>query len=200
MEIITERAASYAEGKTNEAITRAISQAYVDGYRDGYKDRENERPVDLRGNKTVFVDLGLPSGTLWSADYEKEDGNTIFLPYIDVTSFDLPSKAQWCELKSSCQWTFYQKESMKDNYFLCIGPNGNSIRFYLTGLKKASSRFEWKHAFFWIRNNELGKGKYAVNMYDEENIYGVYEIKGIVDLLFAGYKLPIRLIKSKKEK
>lgn len=78
---ITERAGNYAEGKANEAITKAIAQAYADGYRDGYKDREEEIPVDLRDNKTEYVDLGLPSGTLWSNDYEKENGETLYLPY-----------------------------------------------------------------------------------------------------------------------
>ena len=59
MELI-EKAASYAAGKANKAITNAIAQAYADGYRDGYKDREQEIPVDLRDNKTEYVDLGLP--------------------------------------------------------------------------------------------------------------------------------------------
>ena len=51
-------------------MDKAIAQAYADGYRNGYKDREEEIPVDLRDNKTEYVDLGLPSGTLWSTDYE----------------------------------------------------------------------------------------------------------------------------------
>ena len=69
---ILEKADKYADGKANEAITKAIAQAYMDGYRDGYKDREAEIPVDFRNNKTTYVDLGLPSRTLWSTDYEKD--------------------------------------------------------------------------------------------------------------------------------
>lgn len=102
MEIV-ERAASYAEGKANEAITKAIAQAYVDGYRDGYKDRENEIPVDLRDSKTVFVDLGLSSGTLWSADYEREDEKVIFLPFDTAENYNLPTEELWKELFETCE-------------------------------------------------------------------------------------------------
>ena len=58
--------ANYAAGKANEAIDKAIAQAYADGYRDGYKDREEEIPVDFSDKKTGYIDLGLPSGTLWA--------------------------------------------------------------------------------------------------------------------------------------
>ena len=75
-------AANYSAGKANEAIDKAIAQAYADGYRDGYKDREEEIPVDLRDNKTEYVDLGLPSGTLWATDFEKEDSVIVIYPTI----------------------------------------------------------------------------------------------------------------------
>ena len=72
---LLDRADKYAAGKANAIIDKAIAQAYVDGYRDGYKDKENEIPVDFRGIMTEFIDLGLPSGTLWSCDFEKEKEN-----------------------------------------------------------------------------------------------------------------------------
>ena len=67
---LREKAENYAVGKANAAMDKAIAQAYADGYRDGYKDREDEIPVDLRDNKMEFVDLGLPSGTLWAKEFE----------------------------------------------------------------------------------------------------------------------------------
>ena len=75
---ILENAKKYAEGKANKAITKAIADAYVEGYKAGYKDREEEIPMDLRDNKTEYVDLGLPSGTLWASDYEKSNGEYIY--------------------------------------------------------------------------------------------------------------------------
>ena len=71
------KAENYAAEKMNELMAKAIAQAYADGYRDGYCERQQEIPVDLRDNKTEYVDLGLSSGTLWSADYERENGNPL---------------------------------------------------------------------------------------------------------------------------
>ncbi|MDD6016999.1 MAG: hypothetical protein PUC18_12130, partial [Prevotellaceae bacterium] len=78
---IQERANKYASEKTNEVMIQAIAQAYRDGYQDGYKDCEREIPLEVQKDKTEFVDLGLPSGTLWAADYEKKDGKWMYLPY-----------------------------------------------------------------------------------------------------------------------
>lgn len=44
---ILERADKFAEGKANEAITKAIAQAFVEGYKAGYHDRENGNPCRL---------------------------------------------------------------------------------------------------------------------------------------------------------
>ena len=63
---ILEQADKYAEGKANEAITKAIVEAYIEGYKAGYKNREEEIPLELRDNKTEYVDLGLPSGLKWA--------------------------------------------------------------------------------------------------------------------------------------
>lgn len=72
-----EKADKYAAGKANKAITNAIAQAYIEGYKAGYKDCEMEIPVDLRDDKTEYVDLGLPSGTLWATKYEGGGHNDI---------------------------------------------------------------------------------------------------------------------------
>ena len=69
---LKEKAGIYAEENVINVLKEAFAKVYADGYRDGYKDREDEIPVDIRGNKTEYVDLGLPSGTLWSTDYERD--------------------------------------------------------------------------------------------------------------------------------
>lgn len=101
-----EQAKKYAEGKANEAITKAIEEAYIEGYKAGYKDREEEIPMDLRDNKTEYVDLGLPSGTLWSTDYERLDGKRLYLPYEKAKVMKLPTREQWEELKTICKWEY----------------------------------------------------------------------------------------------
>lgn len=65
---VLEQANNFAEGKTNQVIIKAIADAYIEGYKAGYKNREEEIPMELRDEKTEYVDLGLPSRTLWSTD------------------------------------------------------------------------------------------------------------------------------------
>ena len=104
MKELKELSANYATGKTNEMISQIVAQAFADGYRMGYKDREGEIPVDLRDGNTEYVDLGLPSGTLWSADYEKIDGKTIYQTYENAEALSIPTTEQCKELLELCEW------------------------------------------------------------------------------------------------
>lgn len=67
-----------------------------------------------------YVDLGLPSGTLWKA--ENEDCGLI--TYDQAYNFygnSLPTKEQWAELKSNCLWTW------TGNGYKVKGKSGESI-------------------------------------------------------------------------
>lgn len=188
---ITEKAASYAEGKAYEAITKAITQAYVDGYRDGYKDRENKRPVDLR-DKTEYVDLGLPSGTLWSADYEKEDEEVIYLPFEQAKGFPLPTEGQWNELLHNCKWQGHYSSSGSSFYGITIiGPNGNSIQFKSKGYNE-DSILRRGTINFWLSDNENSNEKLSVEV--SRGIYREPQLN--VWRCFMGFKLPLRLVSN----
>lgn len=68
---------------------------------------------------TGYVDLGLPSGTLW-----KDKNENGFYDYdAAVRSFgsNLPTKEQLVELKNSCQW------SWNGSGYKVVGPSGESI-------------------------------------------------------------------------
>ena len=132
---ILENAEKYAEGKANQTITKAIADAYVEGYKAGYKDREEEIPMDLRDNKTEYVDLGLPSGTLWASDYEKLGGKYIYLPYEKAKYMKLPTEKQWKELKDFCD-IIYSNVVVNDDGVIkatVTGPNRKSITLFTTG-------------------------------------------------------------------
>jgi len=69
---------------------------------------------------TGYVDLGLPSGTLWKA--ENEDCGLI--KYDQAVNFygsNLPTKEQWKELKNNCLWTW------TGNGYKVKGKSGESI-------------------------------------------------------------------------
>lgn len=79
-----------------------------------------------------YVDLGLPSGTRWNTSNEKNAANAEpdFFNYKDATSqFDnnLPSKEQWEELKTECQWIWI------GTGYKVTGPNGQSITLPAAG-------------------------------------------------------------------
>ena len=181
--VLAEKSEKYAAGKANAAIDKAIAQAYADGYRDGYKAREEEIPVDLRDNKTEFVDLGLPSGTLWAKDYERADGKLHFLPFGQAKNYSIPTLEQWEELCNKCEWV------NNGNGFACIGINGNAIYFDFTGYIKVSQHITNPGtANFWIYSDG-NECKAASLSSGNKVIRSTYPY-------FSGFKLPIRLIQN----
>lgn len=66
-----------------------------------------------------YVDLGLPSGTLWKD--KNEGGFYTFEKAIKKFGNQLPTKEQLEELKSSCQWNW------TGNGYKIVGPSGKSI-------------------------------------------------------------------------
>lgn len=192
---ILEQADKYAEGKANEAITKAIADAYIEGYKAGYKDREEEIPMELRDNKTEYIDLGLPSRTLWSTDYEELDRKYLYLPYEKAEYLKIPTKEQWEELKTSCKW-----EYDIDNYYdficcRCVGPNGQILKFERTGRIITEGNVDEWEAFFWIEDDSDLNEKNSIHMFN----YGKKIDKEIgrceLSKNFSGYKLPVRLVR-----
>ena len=200
---LNEKAGTYAEENVINILKEAFAKVYVDGYRDGYKDCQDEIPVDLRNNQTEFVDLGLPSGTTWAADFEKmEDGEgkaqVIYLPHGRASQLDIPTKEQWEELLSNCRWEGLWSSAITFYGVYCIGPNGNTIFFQSKGLMKESRisdspNYGGGKVYFWIRDTEEGLEKKAIRMSGEKYREDIEEIISV----FSGYKLPIRLVKAK---
>ena len=198
---LTEKALNYAEGKVNEVMTKAIAKAYAEGYRDGYKDRELEIPVDLRDNKTEYVDLGLPSGTLWAKDYETKDDDYIYVPYEKAVIYEIPTMEQWNELFKTCKWKLVAYNAGARYRIDCIGPNGKVINFYMTGIINAELKNKDSKSYFWIREDLEEKEKFAVKIerqaFQRQQGKIVYDDNETVEKVFSGYKLPIRLVRKK---
>lgn len=201
MKELKDVAANYAAEKTNELISNAIAQAYADGYRDGYRDREEEIPVDLRDNKTEYVDLGLPSGTLWAKDYETKDDDYIYVPYEKAVVYEIPTMEQCNELFKTCKWKLVAYNAGARYRIDCIGPNGRVIHFYMTGIIKAELKNKKSKAFFWIREDLAENEKYSVKVELQEVQVQQGKIAYIdyetTTKVFSGYKLPIRLVRKK---
>lgn len=83
---------------------------------------------DLAGTGE-YIDLGLPSGTLWR-DMNEKDGDVHMFSYQEAISTfgsNLPTKEQYEELISECKWKW------KDNYYKVTGPNGKYILLQAEG-------------------------------------------------------------------
>ena len=87
---------------------------------------EAERKAELI--QKGYIDLGLPSGTLWKN--ANEGGDYTRYTYDEAVSRfgnKLPTKQQLEELKNKCTWTWI------GNGYKVTGPNGNSINLPAAG-------------------------------------------------------------------
>jgi len=194
MKTLKELSANYATEKTNEMMSQIVAQAFSDGYRMGYKDREDEIPVDLRDGNTEYVDLGLPSGTMWAKEFEQTGDNVNYLPYCDASTLSLPTEEQWNELLSFCRWEFTYVNDYSRKYD-CIGPNGKVITFKSYGFHKVDGiREQGERIYFWLKDPSKELDKKLVYMF-----YDRGQIKTI-SKSFMGFKYPVRLVQKKKEK
>lgn len=188
MEELKEKAACYAEENVINVLKESFAKVYADGYRDGYKDCREEMHVDLC-NDTKFVDLGLPSGTLWSKEYEQNDKEVIFLPYLEASTLNIPTEEQFSELLSLCKWEFTYIDNLSIKYD-CIGLNGNIITFYSKGELAPNGYIrENRNIKFWLYSENEENEKVIANMY-----FWGEEIRK-TDSMFMGCKLPVRLVR-----
>ena len=100
----------------NKRIEYDVLLDYTDGFR-----AENV-VFEIQSILSDYVDLGLPSGTLWKN--ANEGGNYAHYTYDEAVSEfgnKLPTKQQLQELKKECTWTWTGRG------YKVTGPNGNSI-------------------------------------------------------------------------
>ena len=188
---LNEKAGIYAENNVINVLKEAFAKVYADGYRDGYKDCQDHVSVNLRICNTEYVDLGLPSGTLWSADYEKEETNILYIPYEMAITHDIPTKEQWEELKKFARWDFQIDEEQNSLVSIkCIGPNGNILLFDKTGKMEFAKKFLTDMVFFWIKDESVTDTTVRMWLYNHEG-------QESIDKERFPIKIPIRLVKSK---
>ena len=117
-------------------------------------------------NAQEYVDLGLPSGTLWKD--KNESGFYDYDAAMRAFGGKLPTKEQLEELKNSCQWTW------TGSGYKVTGSNGNSIILPAAGyrddfgdvIRVGSDGYYWSSAPFgselawYLYFNSSGVGVY----------------------------------------
>lgn len=98
-----------------------------------------------------YVDMGLPSGTLWKT--ENEEGLMDFNTAKKKFKKRMPALSQWEELRKYCAW------SWTGNGYEVIGPNGTMIFIPAAGYRNVSGQIGKVGVFgnYWsstIKNKE----------------------------------------------
>lgn len=185
---INERSKEYAAGKALSAINAAIEQAYIDGYNDGLKHLENERLEALKEG-VEYVDLGLPSGTLWSSTFVKYDTPNGKLPYLEASKMNIPTKDQFIELCNVCNYG-YIYNSVRAIGVKFTGPTGKTITIKFTNVDGLAPVDYKKKFHFWLRDDEETNKRYNAESNGDKK-----ELAFEINKIFMGLKLPIMLVK-----
>jgi uncharacterized protein (TIGR02145 family) len=91
--------------------------------------------MSAMAQNSVWVDLGLPSGTLWKSTNEKG----FYYTYDEAVSQfgdNLPSREHFIELKAFCTWEWNGKG------YVVTGDNGNSIILHAAGYRSCDGDVE----------------------------------------------------------
>lgn len=97
------------------------------------KTEQERRAAELKAQG--FVDLGLPSGTLWK-DKNEDGGFYTYEQALSKFGSNLPSREQFEELKSKCSWTW------TGNGYKVTVSNGNSIVLPASGDRGCDGRVD----------------------------------------------------------
>ncbi len=138
---------------------------------------------DSSGVETTpgYTDLGLPSGTIW-----KNFNATGFYTYNEaVSQFGkrLPSRKQWEELKSECQWTW------EGSSYKVTGPNGNSILLPAAGYSNTNGVLEsvGSTGFYWSSTPENSEKAWELIL-ESSNVR--------MNITYRGYMESVRLVQE----
>ena len=86
-------------------------------------------------NAQEYVDLGLPSGTLWKSINEIGFFSNYSSAFLDYGN-NLPTKEQFKELADNCEWTW------RNNGYKVTGPNGQSIFLPAEGFRDCNGELD----------------------------------------------------------
>lgn len=187
IENLEKKATQYVEDNLKDILSEAFAKVYTDGYRNGYNDCKNQEPQAIAPEGINYVDLDLPSGTLWSDEYMIENDNVVNLHYDDAVKFNIPTEEQFKELIKYCRFEFKTDINNVITYYF-IARNGNRIQFRSLGYLAAKLIQYNSWACSWLKSEEKDGENLAICL---DPTYPKYTS------LFKGYKMPIRLVKSK---
>lgn len=143
---------------------------------------KRKQKQEQKQNMKGYVDLGLPSGTLWKSTNEDCD----LITYEQAYNFygeNVPTKEQWEELKNNCIWTWTgYGHNVK-------GKSGESIYLPAAGYRNCSGKVSLVglHGFYW-----------SSTPYDSGGAWHLYFDSGDVhmSIYYRCHGYSVRLVKN----
>ena len=136
--------------------------------------------MSAMAQNSVWVDLGLPSGTLWKSTNEKG----FYYTYDEAVSQfgdNLPSREHFEELIAFCTWEWNGKG------YVVTGDNGNSIILHAAGGRDCDGDV-----------NRVGTGGYfwSSTPYDSDHAWCLYFYSDVVSMDYDNrcYGRSVRLV------
>ena len=134
----------------------------------------NELMVSFSAEQAEYVDLGLPSGTLWKSKNEDIQYYT-FDEAVSQFGDNLPTAAQCSELITYCTWEWYGKG------YIVKGGNGNFILLPAAGLRRCDGgvNFAGSLGYYWSSAPSGSEEACYLGFYsDEVSMYSDYRCYG----------------------
>lgn len=123
----------------------------------------------------VFIDLGLPTGTLWSD--QTEDGLYTQDEAIRIYKNSLPTIKELSELKEKCTWT------VVGNQYKVTGPNGRFILLSANGNGEAYDGYRaGEFGVYWSSTTLAQSNVSGLGFYISEEYYFLWDFKPLETL------------------
>ena len=132
---------------------------------------DKEKGETLPAIPQGYVDLGLPSGTLWKAENEIAGHYTYEEAVVKFES-KLPTKEQWEELRTSCRWTWY------GSGYEIEGPSGETMTLPAAGRRFGATgtvHFAGSDGGYWSSTPSSAEEAWDLHFTSEEvemSLYG----------------------------
>lgn len=109
-----------------------------------------------------WVDLGLPSGTLWK-NRNEDAGYYTYEQAVNKFGNSLPTKEQWEELQNKCRWTW------TGSGYKVVGPNGQSIYLSAEGIRNCNGDVYdvVSRGYYWSSTPDGSDAAWGLDFYSD---------------------------------
>ena len=165
-----------------ESFAAAIEKAYMQGYKDAVEEQAKEY-IKIVEDGVEYLDLGLPSGTLWALKSPR------LVTYKESQRLNIPTKEQIQELTAFVRWTSRKRGNWDIDWRLNLTDCDGREYCYYTG----SDVWDYKtpmvlgNLYMWYRED--------VNLHGAPVYCLEHENKSSEMNIFPGYKAYAFLVK-----